>query len=416
MGDFSFEALYLHIPFCAHRCAYCDFPTEAIDSTDACTQEVLDAFVAQLVVALRRAARAGLLSEVRTVYIGGGTPTVLGAARLTQLLYTLSLSLDLSDRVEVTLEANPDSFTSALARDLFALGVNRLSFGVQSFDDTRLALLGRVHDAAAAREALRVAHERFKNISLDLICGIPGQSMADWEQDLRTALATGVTHLSVYPLVIEEGTPFARAIDAGHLLPPDEDVQADFMERAAVLLGEEGFGRYEVASYARPGYESRHNQAYWQGVSYLGLGRGASSMFPAAAIESVVAASVLPGLKEAYDALTLEQTADAARLRYTVDLGGTGHLETLTAEEVAAEDLMLAMRRTAGVSAAQVAEASTRLPRLMQTLRELEAKGLLARVEESVAGDGSAMSRYAPTETGWLLGNELFGALWDCRK
>jgi len=402
----GFGALYLHVPFCARRCRYCDFATEAVDREDERCIAAMDAYVEQLVVALRRASKAGLLGTVRSVYIGGGTPTVLGHARLTQLAYTIGLSVDVDADVEFTVEANPESFTAEMARDLFALGVNRISFGVQSFDDGELALLGRMHDADGARCALSDARERFDNLSIDLMCGIPGQTMASWERSLDEAVALAVPHVSVYPLTIEEGTPFQALVASGKMPEPDEDMQADMMERAEAVLCAAGLVRYEVASYARVGFESRHNRAYWHGVPYLGLGRGASSMFPAALLPALVDARVLPGLAQA-----ASQVRDgASRIRFSTGLDGAPALETLDEGEACAEDLMLAMRCVEGLGGEQIARATALLPRAEATLRELEEEGLVER-----AGSGSG-ERIVPTERGWLMGNRIYGALWDCRN
>jgi oxygen-independent coproporphyrinogen-3 oxidase len=364
----AYGALYLHIPFCASRCGYCDFTTEAIAPSDP----RLDAYVEGLVRDIRAATREGLLAQVTTVYIGGGTPSFLGSRRLVNLVYTLSLSLNLSDETEFTLEANPESLTPALVRDLYSLGVNRFSLGVQSFNDAELAALGRAHDAHAARSALAAIRERANNVSVDLMCGIPHQSAASWQKSLSEALRCGASHVSVYPLTIEDATPFAHAIAAGHQMSPDEDTQAQMMEDAADVLGTAGLSRYEVASYARPGLECRHNIAYWTGVPYLGLGRGAAGMRTA---------------------------ADGTRERL---LNGEV-TERLTPAEAAREDLMLGMRMSAGVSHDAVRAAEPLVPGITERFRELVALGLAT----------SAESRYRPTPRGWLLGNELYARIWD---
>lgn len=362
-----YGALYIHLPFCKKRCRYCDFATEAVPADDP----RIDAYVEQLVMQVRRAGREGLLGQVKTVYLGGGTPSHLGLSRLSMLLYTLSLSMHLTPQVECTMEANPESLTPNMVRDLWALGVNRLSIGVQSFDDAVLATLGRIHDAARAREAVRMARERFGNISIDLMCGIPGQSAESFETDVRQAVELGVSHVSVYPLAIEEGTSFDAMVTAGRMAEPDPDAQADMMQAAGRILEGAGFHRYEVASYARPGFESRHNTAYWTGVPYLGLGSSAVTM--------------------RQDALCRQRLRD-------------GQLEEeLDMFQLAAEDLMLGMRMTCGVADAQVEEASILLPEVPDAFRELEARGLARH----------AGGRWVPTEAGWLRGNELYGRLLE---
>ena len=362
-----YKALYLHIPFCVSRCNYCDFATQA---KDANAPEVTT-YIEDMILELRRKAREGELAEIETVYVGGGTPTHLGTKHLTQLLYTLGLSMHLTDEVECTVEANPESLDERLVCDLWALGVNRLSIGVQSFDDDLLRMLGRAHTADEAREAIRAARIRFENVSCDLMCGLPGQTLERFERDVREAVDLGVTHVSIYPLTIEEGTPFYRAVMRGEMEEPDEDLQADMMEAAARILGEAGFHRYEVASYARPGFESRHNTAYWTGKPYLGIGRSATTM----------------------------TQNDQRRMR--VQDGAV--VDDLDPRQMAAEDLMLGMRRSVGVSDDQVTKARELLPEVDEAFAELIEQGLV------VHENGS----YRPTDQGWLYGNALYGRLLD---
>ena len=360
-----YRALYLHLPFCKSRCAYCDFHTAAVPADDA----RIDGYVEDLCLQIRRAAKAGELGGVRTVYLGGGTPSHIGMRRLSMLLYTLGVSMSLAPEVECTMEANPESLDLRMVRDLWALGVNRLSLGVQSFDDEVLRILGRAHGADGARRAIAAAQDRFENVSIDLICGIPGQSAESFEAGLREAAGLGVSHVSVYPLTIEEGTPFDRRVRAGEMPAPDEDVEADQMLIAQRVLTDAGFRRYEVASYARPGFECRHNIAYWTGVPYLGLGEGAASM-----------------------------TQDEHRRVRTQDGEVTDDLDAL---QMAAEDLMLGMRMSAGVSDELVARATSLIPETPGAFEELEERGLVLHEE----------GRWRPTERGWLCGNEVYGRL-----
>lgn len=370
MLDEGFEpygALYLHVPFCKRRCGYCDFATNAV----CADSPVLDAYTDYLVDQIRKASALGSLSAVKTVYLGGGTPSYLGLSRLTKIFYTLSLSMRLEPDVECTLEANPDSLTLPMVKDLFALGVTRISLGVQSFEDSELSLLGRVHDSDAARRAITNARERFEHVSIDLMCGLPGQTTDSFARSLDTALSSGVDHVSIYPLTIEEGTPFDRRIEAGELGYPNEDLSADMMSYAAQVLTSAGFHRYEVASYARPGGESLHNQAYWTGVPYLGLGKGAVGM----------------------------KQSRQGRVRYDA----YGIVEELGAEQRAVEDLMLGMRMSRGVSGDAVIEACLLVP---------EAWGVF----ESLVRDGFAeysRGRFRPTDKGWLLGNQMYGRILD---
>ncbi len=362
-----YKALYLHLPFCVKRCGYCDFATEAVAADDA----RIDEYVEDLCLQIRRKAREGELGTLETVYLGGGTPSHVGLSRLSMLLYTLSLSMRLEPDVECTMEANPESLTERMVRDVWALGVNRLSIGVQSFDDAVLAVLGRAHDADGARRAVAAAQTRFENVNVDLMCGIPGQSTESFEASVREAVALGVTHVSVYPLTIEPHTPFDAAVLSGEMSEPDDDAEAAHMEIAARVLAEAGFARYEVASYAREGFECCHNIAYWTGVPYLGLGRSAATM-----------------------------TQNAERRMRMQDGQVT---DDLNARQMAAEDLMLGMRMTCGVSDEQIARAAALLPGAPEVLVDLTRQGLV------VHEDG----RFCPTTRGWLCGNDLYGALYN---
>ena len=341
-----YRALYLHLPFCVRRCGYCDFATSAVPA-DA---PEIDAYVEDLCLQIRRKAKEGELGALETVYLGGGTPSHIGLARLSMLLYTLSLSMHLTPEVECTMEANPESLTERMVRDVWALGVNRLSIGVQSFDDEVLAVLGRAHSADDARRAIEAAHTRFENVSVDLMCGIPGQGAESFEASVREAAALGAAHVSVYPLTIEAHTPFDAAVLAGDMEEPDDDVEA---------------------SYARPGFECRHNIAYWMGVPYLGLGRSAATM-----------------------------TQNAERRMRVQDGRVTDDMD---ARGMAAEDLMLGMRMTCGVPDELVEAAAVLLPDAPAVLAELEGEGLVAHAD----------GRWRPTDRGWLCGNELYGRLFD---
>lgn len=426
------EALYLHIPFCVSRCAYCDF------ATNACADEQrMDAYVEALCLQLRRAAKAGLLGQVKTIYIGGGTPTHLGSRRLNTLVYTLSLSVSLENVVEFTCEVNPESIDERMVADLFSLGVNRFSIGAQSFDDAVLAAYGRIHDAAAIDAALAAVRTRTNNISLDLICGGPGQSMESWTQDLRHAIDADVPHVSIYPLTLEDGTPLTRRVEAGECEVADEDTQTDMMLEAEHMLTAAGFERYEVASYAKPGSPSHHNTAYWTGAEYLGLGAGASSMLSAESAEQAIDAGIFEidrekagwGMHKASCARagsasgasvraqhcpsdcapTQPCDADFARIRiaassddiaFAESLGcPRAEIELLSARESAVEDLMLGMRRSIGVAREQVLAVEG----ASAVFERLEALGLVRE-----QGD-----RFVPTQRGWLLGNEVYGAIWS---
>ncbi len=268
----SFSALYLHIPFCIRRCRYCDFATDATPHGDP----LVAAYVAALESLVSRLSAAGLLRSVRTGYIGGGTPTMAGEG-LARLVAQVRRAC--SGIVELSTEANPESLTDTLARSLAASGATRVSLGVQSLDDAELAQLGRAHSSANARAAARFAVDAGLDLSCDLMCGIPLQTPRSWDESLYGVLGLGVCHVSCYPLMLEEGTPLegspCRAVRSAS---PTTTRLPNRMVAAERILGQAGFSRYEVASYARPGKRCAHNVAYWTGASYLGLGTSAASM------------------------------------------------------------------------------------------------------------------------------------------
>lgn len=361
-----YQALYIHIPFCKRRCLYCDFDTNAVDRDSPEIDEYFD----DLVLQVRREAKAGNLAHIKTIFLGGGTPSYVGARRLDALLQVLALSLDI-DSCEVTMEANPESLTESLVKGVYALGVNRLSIGVQSFDDNVLKLLGRVHDADMAKKAIDVAHERFENVSVDMMCGIPGQTGEEFCDGLAEAVRQGVTHVSVYPLTVEDGTPLAKMCDEGKFTAVDQDTQAMFMQMAASALEPLGLKRYEVASYAKPGFQCEHNKSYWTGVPYLGIGRSAVTM--------------------------RQDGSHRQRIR-------DGKVEDdLDRRQMAAEDAMLAMRMTQGLSDDQVRQLSILLPRLLITLDGLMHQHLLEHKD----------GRWMPTLGGWLCGNDLYEPIYE---
>ena len=264
---------YFHVPFCRSKCAYCDF--YSLTLRGAPTR--LLRFFRGLEAEVRQWADLCLPGEVNTVYIGGGTPS-LCAEQVGRLLGLVRRVLPIADGAEITVEANPDSLSPEVLSVLEAAGVTRVSLGVQSFDDRILRVLGRAHDVARALEACEWVAASGAALSLDLMCGIPGQSMVSWRNSLGTAANMGARHVSVYPLSVEEGTPLAKAIARGELAEPDSDMAADMMLEAEILLAENGLLRYEVANYAVPGFESAHNTAYWTGGSYAGIGPAAHGM------------------------------------------------------------------------------------------------------------------------------------------
>ena len=265
--------IYAHIPYCVKKCAYCDFISSAVGKDTRAEMEdyaaALRAEILREVPPLR--ARWG---DAATVYLGGGTPTALPAALLTGILETLRTAA--GTPVECTVEANPGTVDAAYLTQLRAAGANRLSLGVQSFDDRLLRVIGRIHTAAEAEQAFRAARAAgFENISLDLMYGLPTQTLDDLKKSVDEALALVPEHISVYGLTVEEGTPFAAAEAQGKLALPTEDAAEEMYDWLTAALPARGYVRYEISNFARQGCESRHNLGYWRNVPYLGVGAAA---------------------------------------------------------------------------------------------------------------------------------------------
>lgn len=273
--------LYVHIPFCLQKCNYCAFYSLplAVGLDDRAKQGRYQDCVFPFLQALEREIELRHYeapSGVSSLFLGGGTPTVLAAAEIGRLLEILHSGFDIKAS-EKTAEANPGTLDRDKLAALISYGINRISLGAQSFDDSILQRIGRVHTAKDIVQGVRLVREAgIDNLNLDLIFGLPGQAMTDWQDSLQKAVSMSPEHLSLYALTIEEGTPFAKVCSAGGVFP-NEDLQADMYEWAVEYLSKEGYLRYEVSNFARPGYECRHNLAYWQGKDYLGLGPSAVS-------------------------------------------------------------------------------------------------------------------------------------------
>jgi len=267
-------ALYVHVPYCRHVCPYCDFNVQAAATPPE--RGYVEALAAELAAYGGDAHWAD--RPLGSVYFGGGTPSLFTPGAIADVLAAAGAHFELGADAELTLEANPDTIVPERVAGYRAAGINRLSLGAQSFDDRHLRTLGRDHAAAATPAAVGAARAAgIDNVSLDLIFGVPGETLADWERDLRAAVGLGPPHVSAYALTYEEGTPFHRWRAGGRLRPVEEDLEAAMGEAAEAILEAAGLARYEISSFARPGRESRHNLAYWEGVEYLGVGAGAHS-------------------------------------------------------------------------------------------------------------------------------------------
>jgi oxygen-independent coproporphyrinogen-3 oxidase len=264
-------SLYFHIPFCVHRCAYCDF------NTYSGQESLIPAYVEALCREIEIVARsAPERLSAHTIFFGGGTPSLLSAAQFESILKVTRDSFDLTPEAEISLEANPRTVTLDSLRDLRGLGFNRISLGVQSVHTEELRQLERIHDTFDVIEAVTWARQAgFENLNLDLIFGLPEQSLERWQATVQFILSLRPEHLSLYALTVEHGTPFGRWAKHGLLPMPDPDAAADMYEWGGEALEAAGFEQYEISNWAKPGRQCRHNLQYWRGRPYLGFGAGA---------------------------------------------------------------------------------------------------------------------------------------------
>jgi oxygen-independent coproporphyrinogen-3 oxidase len=325
-------ALYVHWPFCLAKCPYCDFNSHVRDRIDQ----------TRFARALRRelateAARLGR-RRLKSVFFGGGTPSLMDPSTVAALLDDAARYFDPADDLEITLEANPTSIEAGRLADFRAAGVNRVSIGIQSLDENALRTLGRQHSSAEAITALALARRLFPRVSFDLIYARPGQDMASWRAELRTALAIAADHLSLYQLTIEPATQFEVLHRQGKIVLPDEDTAAALYEATEDECARAGLLAYEISNYARPGQESRHNLAYWRYLDYAGIGPGAHGRIT---VDGSLHATRRHRAPEPW-AERVEQNGHAL----TVD-------DPIMAEERAREALLMGLRLTEGIELAR---------------------------------------------------------------
>jgi len=338
-GDRNGVGLYVHVPFCERVCPYCDFAVVGAPTIELAVEaRYTDALVRELET--RRGGFAG--EPLETVYFGGGTPSLLRAESLARVLEAAHRAFGAGGATgEVTLEANPSTVERDRLPAFREIGVNRLSLGIQSFDDATLRRLGRAHKAKESRETVSAAREAgFENLSLDLILACPGQGFEGFAHDLEEALACRPEHISIYELTIEEGTPFALAAQRDQLERADEDEAARMLEHTAARCSDAGLERYEVSNYARPGFTSRHNQRYWTRQPVFGIGMGAWSYEGPG--------EGRPHGRRRMNPRTLTAYLDAVEKGRVDAL----EIETLAPEQARGEAVFLALRRRRGLEAA----------------------------------------------------------------
>jgi len=369
--------VYIHIPFCRAKCDYCDF----YSLPDR--EEAMDEYLKALTAHIRETAPQAKGWQVDTVYIGGGTPSVFGAKRLTHLLGEVRRRFDVARDAEITCEANPESVDRPLLAALRRAGVNRLSLGMQSACDGELQSVHRLHDFEQVVQAVAAARKvKLKNLSLDLIYGLPGQSMDSWRRSVEAALELKPEHLSCYGLKVEPGTPLDGRVTRGEILP-DDDQQADMYLWMVERLAAVGYVQYEISNFARPGFQSRHNLKYWMGKPYVGFGPAAHSDFGGRRYSFV---------------------RDLDRYIAGILSGGTviDESELIPRRERGSEYLMLRLRTTRGIEEWEYRrEFSLNFDPLEQKLEEYERQGWAVKRDR----------RWQLTPAGFLISNQLIGDL-----
>ena len=335
--------LYIHVPFCKTKCPYCDFNTyQGIESQ-------MESYLEAATTELRLWGQALGNPPVRTVFFGGGTPSYLPDGDVAAILEAAGNAFAVDSRAETTIEANPGDLNLAACRGLLRQGVNRLSIGVQSLDNGLLQLLGRRHTAHGAIEAFQTAREAgFDNVNLDLMYGLPNQSLSQWEDTVARLAALTPEHISLYALTLEEGTPMRVWADQGKIPEPDPDLAADMYALARRVLGDSGYHHYEISNWSRPGLESQHNLIYWRNEPYLGVGPGAHSRLGSYRFWTVLAPRDYSARSSLWRSGTNRRWADfneqELRAAHTVD--GWERIDTKTA---CAETMFLGLRLLDGL-------------------------------------------------------------------
>lgn len=383
--------LYLHVPFCETKCPYCDF------NTYSGIEDQIPGYLQAVTNELTDWGR--LLSQplVRTVFLGGGTPSYLPANEIEKILDTIRCSFKIEEAAEVTMECNPGDVTSEHAAVWREAGINRISMGVQSFDDGLLKMLGRRHTAIEAIEAFRTLRTAgFSNLSFDLMYGLINQSFDQWTTTLNSAISLDPQHISLYSLQIEQGTPLAVDVSAGRYSMPDDDLAADMYEKAQSALGSAGFQQYEISNWAKPGSESKHNLIYWHNEPYLGVGPGAHSWLAGQRFWNLKS----PRRYASLMTRPLERNGENPVSAMQVDPGPVEQIDLTTPEIDIAETMMMGMRLNEGVDLASFkhrfgSEMNEVFP---EEIARLENLGLVDLTD----------SVLQLSDRGRLLGNEVF--------
>ncbi|UOY94061.1 radical SAM family heme chaperone HemW [Ectobacillus sp. JY-23] len=371
------RAAYIHIPFCQHICHYCDFNKVFID------RQPVDLYLEYLEKEIVNTLQVAPFQQLDTIFVGGGTPTALNMTQTEKLLSVINKHLvPRTVNYELTFEANPGDLPKEKLQLLLDGGVNRLSFGVQSFNDQLLQSIGRVHTKRDVLKALTEAQEvGFTNLNVDLIYSLPGQTLEDLQDTLQTAFTLGVQHFSAYSLIIEPKTVFYNLMRRGKLPLPGEENEANMYEMVMDAMSRNGYSQYEISNFSKPGYESRHNLTYWNNEYYYGFGAGAHSYVDGTRIQNV------GPLKKYFE---------------TIDDAGLPYLSShnVTKDEQMEEEMFLGLRKEKGVHKTKfVSKYGTSVHKVFQKQIQQQVKrGLLEETEHTIR----------LTRAGKLLGNEVF--------
>lgn len=370
------KAAYIHIPFCEHICNYCDFNKVFLKGQPV--EEYLESLAREMKLTIEQYP----VKHLDSIFIGGGTPTSLNERQLFTLCKTIKEHLPFNKETEFTFEANPGDLSPEKLKILFEAGVNRISYGVQSFNDDLLERMGRVHRSADVFKSVKLARETgFQNISIDLMYSLPGQDLDDFRKTLTAAFSLDIVHFSGYSLIIEPKTVFYNLMKKGKLPLPGEDAEAEMYETLIEEMPKHGYQQYEISNFALPGYESKHNLTYWNNEQYYGFGAGAHSY-----LDGVRRSNFGP-LKKYMDPLKEERLPLMSEI-------------PLTKVEMMEEEMFLGLRKTSGVSISHFVEKFAENPMKFykDEIDNLQKKGLLSIVNE----------RILLTKKGLFLGNEVF--------
>ena len=402
-------SLYVHVPFCRFKCFYCDF------NTYAGIEGLIPGYIDAITTEVRRWGEAlrqnGISVVVPTIFFGGGTPSLLEPRYVASVLEAMDDSFIVQGDAEISMEVNPESVSRDAIRGVRGVGVNRFSMGAQSMDNTELRMLGRLHDAnrmITAYDELR--HAGADNVNLDLMYGLPGQSLQTWEASLEGVLKLSPEHLSLYALTVEESTPFYGWVNEGRLPTPDDDVSADMYEMAEQSLTDAGYGQYEISNWSRPGRECRHNLVYWRNRPFIGFGPGAHSYLfgarfavmrqPRSYIERMAELGRLPSSAPPALPSTHGPLGSGEALRAIAPIDS---VDVYTDEMLKAETLVLGLRLNRGVVEGQY------LDRFGARPSDLYREALESSIEDGLMERDGDVIRL--TARGRLLSNEVFARI-----